>query len=151
VLVTGWGVSTTQSLAGQLTARGLTTTRLWTGSPNAQTIAQAVAAAGANDLTVVTTDNAWADTNQQNLVNALLATAKPVVVVAVGGPYDVAYFPSAPTYLATYDYQPVSLTALVNALLGTRPTGHLPVTIRTVAGDAVLFAYGSGSGYRPRG
>jgi beta-N-acetylhexosaminidase len=148
LLVTGWGVSTTAALAGALSARGLTTQRLWTGSPSQQTIAQAVAAAQSNDLTVVTTYNAWGDTTQQNLVNALLATGKPVVVAAVGAPYDIAYFPSAPTYLATYDYQPVSVTALADTLLGTDPTGHLPVTVASAAGDQTLFPYGSGTGYR---
>jgi beta-N-acetylhexosaminidase len=147
VLVTGWGVSTTASLAAALAARGLTTQRLWTGSPSQQTIAQAVAAAQSNDLTIVTTYNAWGDTTQQNLVNALLATGRPVVVAAVGGPYDIAYFPSAPTYLAAYDYQPVSVTALVDTLLGADPTGHLPVTVPSAAGDQVLFRYGSGIGY----
>lgn len=151
VLVTGWGASTTQTLTNQLTTAGVAATRFYTGSPSQATIDQAVAAARAADVTVVTTGNAWSDTNQQNLVNALLAIGKPVVVVAVEAPYDIAYFPSAPTYLATYDYQPVSTAALVNTLLGTAPTGHLPVTVRAPAGDRVLFGYGSGTGYRHRG
>jgi len=147
VLVTGWGVSTTQNLTNGLTARGLTAQRLWTGSPSPAVIAQAVAAARAADVTVVTTSNAWADTTQQDLVNALLGTGKPVVVVAVGGPYDLAYFPSAPTYLATYSYQPVSVTALVDTLLGAKPVGRLPVTVRTSDGTRVLLPFGSGIGY----
>jgi beta-N-acetylhexosaminidase len=144
VLVTGWGVSTTQNLTNGLTARGIAAQRLWTGSPSPTVIAQAVAAARAADVTVVTTYNAWADTTQQDLVNALLGTGKPVVVAAVGGPYDIAYFPSAPTYLAAYGYQPVSVAALVDSLLGTPATGRLPVTIRTPDGSRVLFPYGSG-------
>jgi beta-N-acetylhexosaminidase len=146
VLVTGWGVSTTQNLASGLSARGVTTQRLWTGSPSPAVIALAVAAARANDVTVVTTSNAWSDSTQVDLVNALLGTGKPVVVVAVGGPYDIAYFPSAPTYLATYSFQPVSVTALVDVLLGGKATGRLPVTIRTPDGSRVLFPYGSGTG-----
>jgi beta-N-acetylhexosaminidase len=147
VLVTGWGVSTTRNLANALAAGGLVTQRLWTGSPTPEVIAQAVAAARANDVTVVTTSNAWGDTTQQNLVNALLATGKPVVVASVGGPYDIAYFPSAPTYLAAYGYQPVSTTALAGVLLGANPTGRLPVTVRTATGDRVLFRFGSGLRY----
>jgi beta-N-acetylhexosaminidase len=146
VLVTGWGVSTTQNLANGLSARGVTTQRLWTGSPSPAVIAQAVAAAQASDVTVVTTSNAWSDRTQQDLVNALLGTGKPIVVAAVGGPYDIAYFPSAPTYLATYSFQPVSVTALVDVLLGGQPTGRLPVTIRTPDGSRVLFPFGSGMG-----
>jgi beta-N-acetylhexosaminidase len=150
VLVTGWGVSTTQNLANALAAGGLVTQRLWTGSPAPDVIAQAVAAAKANDVTVVTTSNAWGDTTQQDLVDALLATGKPIVVASVGGPYDIAYFPSAPTYLAAYGYQPVSTTALAGVLLGANPTGRLPVTVRTVTGDRVLFRHGSGLGYPAR-
>jgi beta-N-acetylhexosaminidase len=144
VLVTGWGVSTTQNLTNGLTARGLSTTRFYTGSPTAAVIVQAVAAAQAADVTVVTTYNAWGDLNQQNLVAALLATGKPIVVASVGGPYDIAYFPQATTYLAAYDYQPVSVTALADVLAGrTQATGRLPVTIRSADGSAVLFPYGS--------
>jgi beta-N-acetylhexosaminidase len=98
-----------------------------------------VAAAQQNDVTVVTTYNAWGDTTQQKLVNALLATGKPIVVAAVGGPYDIAYFPTATTYLCAYGYQPPSLAALADVLLGhARPQGRLPVTIKG------LFPYGSG-------
>jgi beta-N-acetylhexosaminidase len=143
VLVTGWGVSTTQNLTNELTARGLSATRFYTGSPSAAVIAQAVAAAQNADVTVVTTQNAWSDVNQQNLVAALLATGKPIVVASVGGPYDIAYFPTVATYLAAYDYQPVSVVALAGVLTGARATGHLPVTIRTPDGSQVLFPFGS--------
>ncbi|MFI5912579.1 glycoside hydrolase family 3 protein [Dactylosporangium sp. NPDC051541] len=146
VLVTGWGVSTTTTLTEALNTRGLTATRLWTGSPSPAVIAQAVAAAQSADTTVVTTNNAWSDPTQVALVQALLATGKPVVVAAVGGPYDIAYFPTAPAYLATYDYQPVSVLALADALTGRAGTpGRLPVTIRTPDGGTVLYPYGSGS------
>ncbi len=144
VLVTGWGVGTTQNLTNDLTAQGLTTQLLWTGSPNATTIAQAVAAAKNNDVTVVTSYNAWNDGTQQNLVNALLATGKPVIVASVGGPYDLAYYPTAPTFIAAYDYQPPSLVALADAITGTAPTGRLPVTIPNAAGTATLVPYGTG-------
>jgi len=144
VLVTGWGVTTTTNLTAALTDRGLTATRLYTGSPSAAVIARAVAAAQAADVTVVTTYNAWSDATQQALVRALLATGKPIVVTAVGGPYDIAYFPAATTYLAAYDYQPVSVTALADVLTGrTRATGRLPVTIRSVDGGTVLFPFGA--------
>ena len=134
VLVTGWGVTTTTNLAAALGA-----TRFYTGSPSDAVIAQAVAAAQQADVTVVTTYNAWNDTTQQKLVAALLATGKPIVVTAVGAPYDLAYFPSAPTYVAAYDYQPVSITALAGVLQGkARATGRLPVTIEG------FYPYGSG-------
>jgi beta-N-acetylhexosaminidase len=128
VLVTGWGASTTTNLATALAAD-----RLYTGSPSPAVIAQAVAAARRADLTVVTTYNAWGDATQQDLVNALLATGKPIVVAAVGAPYDIASFPGAPTYVAAYDYQPVSVTALADVLRGrTTAPGRLPVTIENL-------------------
>ncbi|TDP97892.1 glycoside hydrolase family 3 protein [Labedaea rhizosphaerae] len=147
VLVAGWGSTTTRTLTDALTAKGLTVQRFWTGNPSQATIDAAVAAAKANDLTVVTSYNAWGDTTQQSLINQLLATGKPVVVVSIGGPYDIAYYPSAPTYLATYGYQAVSMNALANTLTGTEPTGKLPVTIRSADGTTTLFKYGSGSGF----
>lgn len=147
VLVTGWGVSTTSNLAADLSSAGVTTSRVYTGSPNQATIDTAVAAARSADVTVVTTYNAWGDTTQQNLVAQLLATGKPIVVASVGGPYDLAFFPGAPTYLAAYDYQPVTTTALADTLLGANPTGRLPVTVPTSSGDGTLLPYGSGIGY----
>jgi beta-N-acetylhexosaminidase len=135
ILVTGWGASTTTNLANALAA-----SRFYTGSPNDAVIAQAVAAANQSDVTVVTTYNAWGDPTQQKLVKALLATGKPIVVASVGGPYDIAYFPEATTYLCAYDYQPVSITALADVLLGRKKApGHLPVTI-----DG-LFPFGAGA------
>jgi beta-N-acetylhexosaminidase len=134
VLVTGWGVGTTTNLANALGA-----TRFYTGSPSDAVIAQAVTAAQAADVTVVTTSNAWADTTQQKLVKALLATGKPIVVTAVGGPYDIAYFPEATTYVAAYGYQLPSITALARVLRGEAPAaGRLPVTVQG------YFPYGSG-------
>jgi beta-N-acetylhexosaminidase len=147
VLVTGWGVGTTTNLTSALTARGIGATRFYTGSPSADVIAQAVAAARAADVTVVTTYNAWGDTTQQSLVTALLSTGKPIVVAAVGGPYDIAYFPAASTYLAAYGYQAPSITAVADVLTGrAAANGRLPVTIRTPDGQQVLFGYGSGRG-----
>jgi beta-N-acetylhexosaminidase len=84
------------------------------------------------------------DETQQSLVAALLATGKPIVVASIGGPYDIAYFPAASTYLAAYGYQPVSVTALADVLTGrARATGRLPVTIRSADGSEILFPYGS--------
>jgi beta-N-acetylhexosaminidase len=147
VLVTGWGVGTTTNLTSALTARGISATRFYTGSPSADVIAQAVTAARAADVTVVTTYNAWNDATQQSLVTALLGTGKPIVVAAVGGPYDIAYFPAASTYLAAYGYQAPSIAALADVLTGRAAAdGRLPVTIRTPDGQQVLFRYGSGRG-----
>ena len=139
VLVTGFGNTTTATLGQDIAARGLTPQVMATGSnPSPSVIDSAVAAANQSDLVVVSTYNAWVSQGQLNLVNALLQTGKPVVVVAVGTPYDVAYLPGASTFLTTYDYQPVSLHAAVKVLFGeAKPQGKLPVTI-------VLYPFGYG-------
>ena len=101
-----------------LPPRGPVTTVKQTGtSPTDAQVAAAVAAAADQDAVVVTTMKAWDTTvtdprgGQQKLVKQLLATGKPVVVVAVRDPYDIAYFTAAPTYLATYSYSPVAIEA----------------------------------------
>jgi beta-N-acetylhexosaminidase len=148
VLVTGWGATTTQGLADALTAKGATTSRVYTGSaPSAAAIAAAVTAAKAADDTVVLTDNAWGDQGQRDLVTALQATGKPVIVVAVGAPYELGYLPDTPTFLAAYGYQPASVQAIADVLYGAQPTGHLPVTIRSADGSTVVAKFGAGLRY----
>ncbi|KRE56538.1 beta-N-acetylhexosaminidase [Phycicoccus sp. Soil748] len=156
VLVTGYGVTTTQTLAGGLAEQGAVTTVKQTGtSPTDAQVASAVAAAAGQDAVVVTTMKAW-DTSatdprggQQKLVQALLATGKPVIVVATRDPYDIAYMTQAPTYLATYSYSPVAIEAVARVIAGkVTPTGKLPVDI-PVAGDpsTVLYPFGHGLTY----
>jgi beta-N-acetylhexosaminidase len=151
VLVTGYGAVTTQTLAADIHKRGPATSVYTTGlSPSQATIAQAVAQAQNNDLTVVTTNGAWNTASngpgQINLVKALVATGKPVIVASVRDAYDIGYFPEATTYLVTYGYTPASLESLTKVLFGElNPTGRLPVMV-PVGGhpDQVLFPYGYG-------
>jgi beta-N-acetylhexosaminidase len=153
VLVTGWGVTTTQALANSLTKRGATTTVAQTGAaPSDAAITDAVTKSQANDVTVVLTQKAWDTTvtdklaKQQKLVKNLLATGRTVIVVAVRDPYDIAYFDQAPTYLATYGYAAVSMESLAKVLYGEiKPAGKLPVDI-PVAGQPLtpLYAFGHG-------
>jgi beta-N-acetylhexosaminidase len=77
-------------------------------------------------------------------VNQLLATGKPVIVAAVGTPYDIAYFPNASTFITSYDFQPVSLHPLVKVLFGElQPRGKLPVTIiKPPPSTEVLYPFG---------
>ncbi|QQQ73692.1 glycoside hydrolase family 3 C-terminal domain-containing protein [Saccharothrix sp. 6-C] len=150
VFTTGWGTTADpvpQRLATAVSRRAATADALATGAnPNQATIDRAVAGANAADLTIVATNRAWTDVGQQNLVKALLATGKPVVVIAVRDPYDIAYFPEARTYLATYSYTEVSMESAVRVLYGEHaPVGKLPVTI-PVAGDpsTALHPFGHG-------
>ncbi|HET8591352.1 MAG TPA: glycoside hydrolase family 3 protein [Nakamurella sp.] len=147
VLVTGWGVGTTSTLTADIASHGVTVDRMWTGSPSQATIDAVVAAAKTHDYVVVTTDNAWGDASQQSLVNQLLATGTPVIAVAVAAPYGLAYFPSAPTFLAGYGYQADTLAAVADVLFGAQPLGHLPVTIRSADGSGVVAHYATGMRY----
>ncbi|SFB78511.1 beta-N-acetylhexosaminidase [Nocardioides terrae] len=160
VLVAGWGVGTTQAIAAAMTARGATTQVRESGTtPSATAIAGAVAAAQASDLVVVSTNNAYAvDTTtgqptaaaaaQTRLVQALLATGKPVVVAAMRNPYDVASFPAAPTVIDTYGYTADQIESLVRVLFGeVDPSGRLPVSIPRADGSGELFPLGHGLRY----
>jgi beta-N-acetylhexosaminidase len=147
IFVTGYGVTTTQTLAGDIAKRGAVTSVLQTGtSPSQATIDQSVAQAKTNDITVVTTNAAWNNAAQQKLVKALVATGKPVIVASVRDAYDIGYFPEAKNYLVTYGYTPAELESLTKVLFGEiDPKGKLPVMI-PVAGhpDQTLYPYGFG-------
>jgi beta-N-acetylhexosaminidase len=154
VLVTGWSSTATRNvavLADGLARRGARTTPLPTGLPSDQTIAAAVEAAHAHDLTVVMTQKATDPAvdpqgRQRALVQALLGTGRPVVVVAVRDPYDIGAFPDASTYLATYSYAAPAMESLARVLVGERsPRGRLPVDIPAVGDPStVLYPFGHG-------
>jgi beta-N-acetylhexosaminidase len=151
VLVTGYGVTTTSTLAAELSKHGVTTTTLQTGaSPDDATIASAVSQAQQSDVVVVSSYNAASFPQQQKLVKALTDTGKPVIVVAVRNPYDIAYEPTVKAFLATYSYSPVSLKAAANVIFGeVNPTGKLPVDISSAEDPSqVLYPFGFGLSYR---
>jgi beta-N-acetylhexosaminidase len=84
----------------------------------------------AADLVIVGTLNACAQSGQAALVEAMLRTGRPTVVAALRLPYDLAAFPSAPTYLCTYSVLEPSMRALAAVLFGAlEPQGRLPVSI----------------------
>jgi beta-N-acetylhexosaminidase len=159
VLVAGWGVGTTQSMATAFAARGATTQVRESGTtPSQAAIDSAVAAAQTADLVVVSTNNAYAISAstgqptaaaaaQTRLVRALLDTGKPVVVAAMRNPYDVASFPEAPTVVDTFGYTTHQVESLVRVLFGeVDPAGRLPVSIPSADGGE-LFPFGHGLGY----
>jgi beta-N-acetylhexosaminidase len=80
---------------------------------------------GAADVAVLTTLNAGSATAAR--VRAL--AGRPVVVAALGRPYDLADVGPAKAALATYSSSNASVNALARALSGRlKPTGKLPVT-----------------------
>ena len=147
VLVTGYGDSTKQTLASDLSRRGAATQIAPTSTnPTSGQIAAAVAAAKNNDAVVVTTMNAASYSGQAKLVNALEDTGKPVVVVAVRNPYDVAEFPGVRAYVATYSWLPVALESATRVITGeVAPVGKLPVDVPTKGDpDTALYPFGAG-------
>ncbi|MEU8227911.1 glycoside hydrolase family 3 N-terminal domain-containing protein [Kribbella sp. NPDC048915] len=161
IVVAGYSPAT---LAAALQKRGATTVVKDTGTqPSDAKITDALAAADAADLTVVLTNKAW-DTEvtdkqarQQQLVNRLLATGRPVIVVPVRDPYDVAYFDDPTTTLVTYGSTAVSMEALAKVLYGEiAPTGKLPVEIPakpdpdSTEPAPVLHPFGHGLTFDPR-
>jgi beta-N-acetylhexosaminidase len=157
VLVTGYrSVSETSNaepaahLAAALRGEGVPTELFETGSaPDAATITTAVSRAQANDVVVVATSNASGSATQRDLVSALLASGKPVVLVATRNPYDIASFPQAATYVATYSWTKPAMQAPGRILLGeVHPVGRLPVRIpATDNPEATLYPFGFGLGY----
>lgn len=149
VLVTGWGDTQTRVLAARMAAHGALPRRLVTGKePGAAGIAAAVAAARQADVVVVTTSDAWGDGGQRRLVGALLLGGRPVVVVALGGPYDVAYLGAVSAFVAAYGSQPASVTAAADVLFGAQPLGRLPVTVPAAGHPTrILYPYGTGLRY----
>ncbi|MBA3240538.1 MAG: glycoside hydrolase family 3 C-terminal domain-containing protein, partial [Acidobacteria bacterium] len=67
---------------------------------------------------------------QAEFVRRLIATGKPVIVAAFGGPYLIRQFPEASVYLTAYAIEDVAQAAAVRVLLGEVPArGRLPVRI----------------------
>jgi beta-N-acetylhexosaminidase len=74
------------------------------------------------------------------LVESLIASGKPVALVAFGNPYLLRRFPRAAAYLAAFSTMPTSEVAAVKALLGEMAIhGKLPVSIPGLAsvGDGI--------------
>jgi beta-N-acetylhexosaminidase len=68
--------------------------------------------------------------NQRAVVNQMLATAKPVVVMSFGSPYLIENFPHAKTWLAEFSTNDVSQRAAVRALFGqVAIQAQIPVTV----------------------
>ncbi|MCI3918835.1 beta-N-acetylhexosaminidase [Paenibacillus sp. TRM 82003] len=77
--------------------------------------------------------NAAFHPGQVALVRALAELGKPLVVVALRNPYDIAAFPAVPAYVATYESRPMALESAAKALLGQIPfRGSLPVSLGAV-------------------
>jgi beta-N-acetylhexosaminidase len=103
-----------------------------------------VASPAQADVIVAATRDAVNDAAQQRLVRGLVASGRPVLVLATGLPYDLGLFPGMRAGVASYSDSSVSLSAAAAVLAGRLPpAGRLPVAIPAAAGGRA-FAYGTG-------
>jgi beta-N-acetylhexosaminidase len=87
----------------------------------------AVRAAAEADVVVVGTYDLAQDAAQRTLVDALVATGKPLIGVGLRGPYDAQAAPGIGTFLTVYGDRPVHLQAAAEALFGDfAPSGVVP-------------------------
>ncbi|MET9469460.1 glycoside hydrolase family 3 N-terminal domain-containing protein [Streptomyces sp. NPDC006544] len=126
----------TSVLARELSALGCRATAL---PP-----ARAVAAAPGHAAVLVCTYNVpEGQSPQRELVEELLATGVPVVLVAIRNPYDPARLPQCAAELATYTWTDVEMRAAARVVTGAvRPTGRLPVPVpgRYPLGHGLAYA-----------
>lgn len=151
VLVTGWGATSTTTVADGLRAAGWDTDVVETGlAPTDETVAAVARQARRQDVVVVLTNRAGlaAQAGQARLVRRLERTGVPVVAVGVRDAYDVNQFPQVDAYLATYSYTRAALDSLTRVLVGDLvPGGRLPVTVPRAGGSGVLYPFGHGLEY----
>jgi beta-N-acetylhexosaminidase len=150
-LVTGWGVSTTATIASGLGEGGFDTDVAETGlNPTDERITEVVRQAKRQDVVVVVTNRAALPTQsgQAQLVRRIERTGTPVVAVAVRDAYDVNQFKAVDGYVATYSYTAAALDSLTRVLIGDlNPSGRLPVTVPKPSGTGALYPYGHGLEY----
>jgi beta-N-acetylhexosaminidase len=98
--------------------------------PTPDEIAAVVAASAEASVTVVGTISASADPRQVELVEALVATGRPLVTVALRTPWDLAAYAGAGTHVIAYGILEPTLAALASTLFGELPfRGRLPVAL----------------------
>ncbi|WP_338036453.1 glycoside hydrolase family 3 protein [Neobacillus notoginsengisoli] len=143
VFVTGPSSGKPALLASQMAAKGFSATSYAaSATPTAGQISTAVTQAANADKVIVTTYNGATNNGQVNLIKALQASGKKVIVAAIRNPYDLMGFPTVDAYLTTYGDRDVSIHSLAKVLAGeVNPTGKLPVTIPG------LYGYGTGLTY----
>ncbi len=85
------------------------------------------AAAEDYDVAVVGLYNAGLRNGQLAVLQEVLKTGKPVIAVLLGVPYDNRFAQNADAVIASYEYTPLSVPALIKAMKDCRYPGKLPV------------------------
>lgn len=99
-------------------------------APDEQEVASMLERVRGYDVVIAGTINAFAEEKQAEFIRQLLRTGKPVVIVGMRLPYDLAAFPQASTFLCTYGILEPSMRAAAKVLFGLGGMkGRLPVSI----------------------
>lgn len=98
--------------------------------PSPDQIRQAYSLASEADFIVIGSYNSHLKPQQKQLIKELITLRKPLVLMTLRNPYDIADFPEIGTCLALYDYHKASIVGGIQVLLGKAlAEGKLPVTL----------------------
>lgn len=99
-------------------------------NPDADEIESILRQVPGHSAIVLGTYDALTNPGQLRLREALAQTGLPMVSVALFNPYDLRDLPPGVVGLASYEYDPLALSALADVLQGNcKPQGKLPVKI----------------------
>ena len=98
--------------------------------PSAEEIAALVERARGHSVVVIGTYNAHIKRGQEALVRALAGLDAPVICVALRNPYDLMNLPERVTCVAAYEYDDLSMAAVIKLLRGELAfVGRLPLKV----------------------
>jgi len=99
-------------------------------NPGFEDVRRAVSEAMTSESIIVFTQKGNINKEQITLTKKILELGKPVIVVSMDVPYDLAELPEAKTCIAIYGKKECNMRALADVLFGkAEPMGALPVTI----------------------
>ncbi len=87
------------------------------------------AVAGDYEVAVVGLYHAGFREGQRKIYQMVKATGKPVIAVLLGVPYDYSIVKDADAVVASYEYTPLSVPALIHAMKNNIYPGKLPVNL----------------------
>lgn len=106
--------------------------------PTEKQVAHALESIRAADVVVLGQLLAHQSPQQVTFIHRVLDLGKPVIIVGMGVPSDLALFPDAPAYVAANSPVPICLDAAVKVIFGeAAPGGTLPMPV----GDLYAIGY----------
>lgn len=99
-------------------------------NPGFEDLRRAVSEATSSEAIIVFTQKGNMNRGQITLTKKILELGKPVIVVSMDVPYDLAELPEAKTCIAIYGKKECNMNALADILFGDdQAEGSLPVTV----------------------